>query len=97
MPRYLFETDVDARSQLDAAGRLAAQRFPEITIEHRYTTHDDTGARVLWVCRAPTEVHLGRWAAAAHLALTCIRRVAADAPPTSPVDPTVASNPKETR
>jgi hypothetical protein len=66
MPRYLLETDVLATPQIDAAVRLAAQRFPEIAVED--LTTDRHGTRTLLVCRAPSKTHVDRWAKAAHLA-----------------------------
>ena len=66
MPRFLLETDAVATPQIDAAVRLAAERFPEIAVEDLAT--DDNGTTSLWVCRAPSKTHVDRWASAAHLA-----------------------------
>jgi hypothetical protein len=65
MPRYLLKTHVIATPRIDAAVRLASQRFPEIAVED--VSVDDTGARTLWLCRAPSETHVSRWAEAAQL------------------------------
>jgi hypothetical protein len=68
MPRFLLELEVTGRDQRDRAVHLAAVRFPEIAVEHQYSTHDARGHRELWVCRAPSETHLRRWIEAAALA-----------------------------
>jgi hypothetical protein len=67
MPRYLVEFD-----EVDDAGRkrarsLATERFPEIEIEIERSAAFDLGSpgRELWECRAPSDTHLRRWAAAA--------------------------------
>ena len=78
MPRYLVQTDEVTGSGLNGAERLAARRFPEISIEHRYVSDDGTTAREVWICRAPSEAHLGRWAESAHLSITSMCRIAAD-------------------
>ena len=70
MPRYLLKTDAIATAQIDAAVRLATQRFPEVAVEDIST--DDDGARTIWVCRAPSKTHVGRWAEAAHLAAASV-------------------------
>jgi hypothetical protein len=67
MPRYLLETEVVATPQIDAAVRLASQRFPEIAVEDISTDH--AAAQTFWVCRAPSKTHVVRWAKAAHLAV----------------------------
>ena len=43
-------------------------------LEHHYAEHDG-GGRDVWVCRAPNEDQLTRWAAAADLTLGEVRRV----------------------
>jgi hypothetical protein len=78
MPRYLLETGAVSGSRLDGAERLAAQRFPEISVERHYVTDDGTTARAVWVCRAPSETHLGRWAESAELTVTSMCRIAAE-------------------
>ena len=76
MPRYMLETVMVHSADLDAAVDLASQRFPEIDVERCDTTGDGVDARVLWMCRAPSETHLHRWAAAAGVAVTSVRRLA---------------------
>jgi hypothetical protein len=83
MPRYLMETGVVTTPVLDEAERLVAHRFPEIAVERRYVTDDGITARAVWVCRAPSEAHLGRWAASAELSITSMCRIAADHRPAS--------------
>jgi hypothetical protein len=75
MPRYLLETDLVAGGHVEGAEGLTVRRFPEIAVERRYSTQDRTGARAIWVCRAPSEAHIGRWAAALHLSVASVRRV----------------------
>ena len=74
MPLFLFEAPPITDLQRDLALRLAAQRFPEISLERRYAEHDG-GGRDVWVCRAPSEDQLTRWAVAAELSLGEVRRV----------------------
>ena len=78
MPRYLVETSVVGGSHLDHAEGLLAHRFPEISVERRFLTDDDTTTRAIWVCRAPSDAHVVRWAASAELSITSMRRIAAD-------------------
>lgn len=78
MPRYLLEAKVVTASGSAAAIELAARRFPEVAVEHCYVAHDAAGARTTWVCRAPSEAHLQRWAATGGLPLVAVRRVDAD-------------------
>jgi hypothetical protein len=78
MPRYLLETRAESGSRLEGAERLAAQRFPEISFERHYVTDDGSTARAIWVCRAPSVAHLGRWAETAELAVTSMCRIAAE-------------------
>jgi hypothetical protein len=77
MPHYLFETGLTSGPHVDAAIALSTQRFPEVALEHRYAAHDDN-RREVWVCRAPNEAHLQRWAAAAHLELWSLQHVDVD-------------------
>ena len=79
MPRYLLETLNTHGDHLDAAVDLASQRFPEIEVERCDTTGDGVDAHVLWTCRAPSETHLHRWAAAARVAVASVRRLSAHA------------------
>ena len=75
MPRYLVETETAGTLQLTRATRLAAQRFPEIAVEHHYTAYDEASTRDLWVCRAPSRTHLERWADAARIACRSVEKV----------------------
>ena len=68
MRRYLVETCADTSAD-DLAVRIAVRRFPEITVERRYEIDDEIGSHELWVCRAPSDVHIRRWTAAAHLVI----------------------------
>jgi hypothetical protein len=77
MPRYLFETDASVRTGRDQVDTLA-HRFPELELEHSYLVHDGGGSREVWVCRAPSEAHLRRWAIAADLMLRHVQRIDAD-------------------
>ena len=74
MPLFLFEAPPITDRQRDLALQLAARRFPEISLEHRYSEHDGSG-RDVWVCRATSADQLTRWAVAADLALGEVRRV----------------------
>jgi len=78
MPHYLLTTAIVARSQLHAALELQTQRFPEVSVEHRFTTHEPE-AHDLWLCRAPSDEHLTRWAAAAGIPCTSVCCVAHEA------------------
>ncbi len=78
MPRYLLQTGKGASSSSAAAMQLAARLFPEIAIEHCYVAHDEVGARATWVCRAPSDAHLHRWAEASGLGPVSVQRVDAD-------------------
>lgn len=81
MPLYLIDVGPAPADAQDDAVRLAAKRFPEIAIEQRYFEHD--GVRDLWVCRAPSAIHLERWTAAVGLPVHAIRLVDAAAVPTA--------------
>jgi hypothetical protein len=83
MPRYRVEMDPGAADRLDGAGRMAAHRFPEIAVEHRCTPNRAPGDRCVWLCRAPSEAHIDRWAAALQLRLASVRRIDPPRPPTS--------------
>jgi hypothetical protein len=76
MPRYLIETANEGGSlgELGELGELAVElvgrRFPEVSVERRFEADDGTGCpRELWLCTAPSEAHIRRWAAAADLSL----------------------------
>ena len=74
MPLFLFDSPPISDLQRDHALRLAARRFPEIAVEHRFGEQDGGGLD-LWVCRASNEDQLTRWAVAAELTLGEVRRV----------------------
>ena len=71
MPRFLLETEADAAVQLEATRRLASQRFPEVAIEDRAVA-GGRGDHAYWVCRAPSEAHIGRWASAIDLSVLSV-------------------------
>jgi len=74
MPRFLIETDAVPCSLIDAATRVAAIRFPEISVEP--STHRDGGrGRTVWVCGAPSRTHLQRWARAVQLRTLLVRPI----------------------
>lgn len=78
MPRFLIETDAVPRSLVEAATRLAALRFPEISVDES-STHGDSGSGwTLWVCGAPSRTHLDRWASAVRLRPSLVRRIESD-------------------
>lgn len=77
MPRYVLGCRAVAGSEREAASDLAATRFPEVTVDQSFAAHDDDGLDV-WVCRAPSENHLRRWAASAGLAVDLLQPVDAD-------------------
>ena len=64
MRRFIFETSDQTAADVAAALALAATRFPEVDVEHRYIGRGES-RRELWVCTAPSEMHVARWAAAA--------------------------------
>ena len=84
MPRYLLETDVTASTEYHVAVAIAAKRFPEVAIEHCYTEHHRLGARVWWVCQAPSEAHVERWVAATRLSPLSLRHVDRVSPLSAP-------------
>lgn len=77
MPRYVLGCQAVTRSERETASHLAATRFPEIMVDLRFAAHDDDGLDV-WVCRAPSENHLRRWAADAELVVDLLQPVDAD-------------------
>jgi hypothetical protein len=87
MPRYLLQTGTVAPSGSAAAMQLAARLFPEIAVEHCYVAHDAAGVRATWVCRAPSDTHLHRWAAASGLGPVSVQRVDARHSPGSDHQP----------
>ena len=74
MPLYLFEAPPVSDAQRDEACRLVARRFPEVALERSYGEHDGDG-QDLWLCRAPSQDCVSRWAAAAGLLVRQIRHV----------------------
>jgi hypothetical protein len=74
MPLFLFEAPPMNDARRDAVRRLAARRFPEISLEQGYAHHDGEGQDV-WVCRAPSRERVSRWTAAAGLTVRSIRHV----------------------
>ena len=87
MPRYVLETRTVTHVSRDEVAVLAATRFPEVVIDLRLAAHEAEGVDV-WVCRAPSEAHLRRLAAAAGLDVHLVQSVDTDhgPPPTSPRD-----------
>jgi hypothetical protein len=69
MPRYVFATAPTSQAAADWAMRLVSRRFPELEIEHRTTMEGEAAAHDTWVCHAPNESHVLRWAIAAGLEL----------------------------
>lgn len=67
MRRYLLETSATDSDTTQRAPATAAQRYPEVIIEASYVPLDDATANGVWICLAPTERHVRRWATAAHL------------------------------
>jgi hypothetical protein len=54
---------------------MGDQRFPEVAVERRYSPHADGANREVWVCRAPSEAHVKRWADATCIAPVGLRHV----------------------
>ena len=78
MPRYLIETSGWMRLHCKTAARLVAHRFPELTFEYSGAAEPTTSGRDEWLCRAPSEAHVRRWAAAAGVCIQALRRVDAE-------------------
>lgn len=78
MPRYLLATAPACRPLRDAAIDVAARRFPEVAVELRYAAHDYDSGHDVWVCSAPSETHVRRWAEAAGLEADHAQHVDAD-------------------
>ena len=76
MPRYVVETGPFA-GDLNELLTVAEARFPEVTLECRYTLGGED-ERDAWVCRATTDHHIRRFADAAGLVLLAIHRIEAD-------------------
>jgi hypothetical protein len=79
MPRYLLETPATTRIERARASFTASRRYPEVAIEQCFLVRDRAGSCEMWVCVAPNEAHLRRWAEASGLALATLRRVDARA------------------
>jgi hypothetical protein len=73
VPRYLVETAAPDRLSAAAAADLAARKFPEVVLEQG--SDGPVGVPAVWVVRAPSRTHVGRWAAAAGLRPTVLRRL----------------------
>jgi hypothetical protein len=78
MPRYLLQTGAVAPSGSAAAVQLATRLFPEIAVEHCYVAHDEVNAQTTWVCRAPSDAHLRRWANASGFGRISLQRIDAE-------------------
>jgi hypothetical protein len=86
MPRFLLELRPIGRVRRADAVQLAALRYPEVAIEQTLATSHGDGDRELWVCRAPSETHLRRWAEAAELDAVAARLIDhGDAPGDGPL------------
>jgi hypothetical protein len=83
MPRYLMNRRGDAAGVLSSATRLAAARFPEVAIEHRYRLRalDQPDSSEVWVCRAPSEAELRAWILATGVGIDAISLIDADVAP----------------
>ena len=79
MPSYVLGTRTTTRANRDALAELTATRHPEVLVELRFAAHDNDGLDV-WICRAPSETHIRRWAAAADLELRLLQPVDAQQP-----------------
>ena len=79
MPRFVVETAPADEIARTTATALLKTRFPELAIEQ--LSSDPAADR--WGCRAPSEAHLHRWAAASQLVIRSLRRADA-ASATSP-------------
>jgi hypothetical protein len=77
MPRYLLGARTTTRAERESVASLTDTRYPEVRVDLRYAAHDDDGLDV-WVCRAPSETHVRRWAAAADLELRLVQLVDAE-------------------
>ena len=92
MPRFIFETRALGEPESDKAFDVAASRFPEIRIEHRYTGRNPDNHET-WVCSAPSRSHITRWAAAIEIDLDALEQV--DDKPNTPLATWRAPNSKE--
>jgi hypothetical protein len=85
MPRYLLRTDIASDACAAAAVHLAGECFPGIKVERREVISAGADAHMHWVCRAPSEAHLHRWATAAQLGVGSVRQVEQAPPKVTPV------------
>ena len=65
MPRYRLEFDEVDDVARERARSLASERFPEIEVERSAVLDPERPGRERWECRAPSDTHVRRWAAAA--------------------------------
>jgi hypothetical protein len=77
VPRYLLETQITSQAERDRVLRLAAQRFPEVALEHCFAVRDGSDERDLWICRATSDAHIWRFAHAAAVQLYGVRQIQA--------------------
>ena len=70
MPRFVVETLPVDEARRATAQTLLRTRFPELAI-HQISSEP---AADRWGCRAPSEAHLHRWAAASQLVIKSLRR-----------------------
>lgn len=74
MPLFLVQARPITDAESQHAVRVAVERYPEVGLQMHYADHHGAGED-LWVCRAPTQDHLRRWATAADIPLSTIRHV----------------------
>lgn len=68
MPRFEMRCSGLTADRRDAAAHVLVSRFPEVEVIAE--RHEDTAH--VWVCVAPSETHLRRWASAARLRIRSI-------------------------
>ena len=81
MPVFTFVTTALATGDRDRVVELAATRFPEVALGPNQADVDGSD-RITWVCEAPNESHLLRWARAAALELIQVRDISHSKPST---------------
>jgi len=74
MPRYTFVTAELATLDRERVVELASTRFPEVALRPVDADIREPN-RMMWVCEAPNESHLLRWAKAAAVELIGIRDI----------------------
>jgi hypothetical protein len=77
MPSYVLGAGATTRAQRDALAELTVTRHPEVLVDVRYAAHDDNGLD-FWICRAPSDTHIRRWASAGHLDVQLLHPVDLD-------------------